>query len=80
MWVALLYIGSSGDMVRKSALMGSTFLHLALVSIIFNVEKRLLSRSNANSWGKVRDATSPHETVCRTSIESHLPLVFHQGA
>lgn len=49
MCVTAAYRTSSGGMVRKSALMGSTFLQRALDSIVRSVAKRFLSRSKAKS-------------------------------
>ena len=49
MCVTPLYCLSTGDVVRKSALTGVTFLHFARFSIVFRVPKRFLSRSNAYS-------------------------------
>lgn len=47
--VTALYLGSSGEAVRKSALTASTFLHLARDSMVCKVAYRFRSRSNANS-------------------------------
>jgi hypothetical protein len=50
MWVAPEYRASSGDIERKSSLIGSTLRHAALASIIFKVENRFRSRSKANNF------------------------------
>ena len=47
MCVARPYLGSSGEMFRKSELMASTLLHWPLDSMLFSVENRLRSRSKA---------------------------------
>jgi hypothetical protein len=61
-------------MVRKSALMASTFWQAALASIIFNVEKRLLSLSKAYNYHIV------NRFELETGKVNYLSLVTHQCA
>ena len=50
--VTRLKRSSSGEVVRKSALTGVTFVHFALASMVCKVLKRFLSRSKAKSYTK----------------------------
>lgn len=63
-WVTALYLGSFGEIVRKSALTASTFSHFARESIVCRVAYRFRSRSKAKSCQPNHTQNILHQSTC----------------